>query len=187
MKIIKQKKPYTPDCGDYLWLPDYICELKPSDFEKEVIPLSCLYCANPWKILEDMGVENIQELREKVLHDCPYDKNMQFYGLIPVMIFTDDVSKYRVGKFAEDNCSNDLMFDSDWTKSFSCKDIKNMGTEREEIVYGLPKGGIHKAQLGHPYTTYTLSSDGSGSIVEQKMEMDNGDFVGILIWEWYNK
>lgn len=122
---------------------------------------------------------------EEFTYACPFSAN-EYYWFLPTYIATNDYSPYkealkRTRKIHVDgeHCMGEgpIAFDSGFQKW----SVEGQDT----MVEGM--SGVERALLGHGFTTYTLPSDGHGDIVDAYLELENGDKIAGLLWEWYNK
>lgn len=185
IKIIKQQKPFKYNIGDFEWWTDYIAEFTEQDIENnEVLPLNTRLMQNPWAIMKCMPFdqENLRVMRKTAMYSCPFDEKFVFYGAIPLVVFSDNIDKYRTEYFS--NEEYDIYFDSEWTKGMNCR-VHDMHTGAIRLDF--PFSSCQRAYMGHGFTNCTLPSDGSNRIVSAKIELSNGDWLGIKTWLWFNK
>lgn len=169
---VVQRKPYTPKTGCILSGGDFIVKkVEKTDVLGQVI-FACAAERNPWVSLKSMGV-NSDPLVEAFKYECPYTGNT-FYHFIPVaIVIKNDVDAYRKSPY--DLKDFDYMFDLDWINN----DL--LRGQHPEL------NTISESMLGHGFTTCTLPTDGDGGWIEVLIELDNGDYLFGVCWEWYNK
>ena len=180
IKIIKHKKPIKlGDCGDILfpfktWKTTSIgggwYSKVPREFykTKPFYPLTAIN-QNPWRTLRKLKVA-YSDFKKMVQYKCPYTNYIHYWS-VPVIIFTNNVP-FWVKKHKP--MYEQLYLDQEWIKDFySIKD-------------GLPLSKVQESLLGAGYTEGTRTCDGSGEIKDAIVALDNGDFLGVKVWMWYN-
>ena len=187
MKLIKRTEPRDKtdySFGDYLWWDDYICEIFDEDFkDNQILPLYNMCLMNPWKFMDRLGIE-IKEMKKKAMYSCPYSE-MEFCAVMPFAILSKDIEKYRKGDFKKSVF--DMTWDDDWTRSMSFKGDGENRFLTNLSQYKVPDMNIYEVQMGHGYTFATLHTDGDADMVEAKVGIDNGDWLVIKTWMWFNK
>lgn len=172
IKPVKCEKPYIPETGDIISGGEYIAKRV---LKKEVLgPVIFAYAVerNPWKSLKGMGIDTTS-LEEAFKYECPYTGNT-FYHFIPAaIIIKNDVKVYRKPPY--DSKDYNYAFDLEWINESILKG------QHPEL------GSIAESMLGHGYTSYALPTDGDGGWIEVLIELDNGDYLFGVCWEWYNK
>ena len=127
---------------------------------------------NPWSALKKLGVDH-KDFFEKVKYTCPYNNYVHYWG-VPVIIFTDDVktwtARHKVHK-------EEMYLNKEWMRNFFPPKVKD----------SLPFTKIQRALLGPGYTNMTIATDGSGYLYDGLVAIDNGDFLGVKVWIWFNK
>jgi len=192
--------PIDPELGDHLFGERWLAPLTQQEVEEKEVLFLHMWNNNIWRILVGLGHDEkaLDDFKQEVSYECPFDGNFSFYGVIPVAIMSDDISKYRSERF--ENESYDIFWDAEWMRDMG--GLKNSRSynaitstecflsERElesDFYYQLPLCGTERAFLGHGYTCGTLPTDGHGRLVQAKIPLDNKDFVGVITWIWYNK
>jgi hypothetical protein len=140
--------------------------------DKLYYPLTAV-SQNPWTALKQLGVEH-REFKKLVEYICPYNEYVHFWS-VPVLVFTSDVknwtARYKTG------VREDMYLDKEWMRKFFPPKVKD----------ALPFTKIQRALLGPGYTEMTIVSDGSGYLYDALVALDNGDFLGMKVWMWFNK
>jgi hypothetical protein len=145
----------------------------PEDFyeNKPYYPLTAV-AQNPWVALKKLGVD-CDDFKKKVEYICPYNDYVH-YWCVPVLIFAKDVknwtSRYKIHR-------EEMYLDSEWVRNFTPPKVKD----------ALPFTKVQRALLGPGYTEMTIVSDGSGYLYDAIVALDNGDFLGVKVWMWFNK
>jgi hypothetical protein len=171
IKPVIQKKPYKPEIGDILSGGEYLLKKVGSKDKLGDVIFACAADRNPWESLKKTDID-IDPLKKAFKYECPYTGNI-FYHFIPAaIVIKSDVKVYR--KTPLDDKDYDFMFDLDWVKNI----LKDHHPELDEIS---------QSMLGHGYTYGTLPTDGIGGWIEVLIELDNGDCLFGICWEWYNK
>jgi hypothetical protein len=180
IKLVKPKIPYKPECGDLNWgqndINEWLTSLKnilPVGAQtipgKKRLTASAIW-EHPWESLRNLGVDAEQlNLR----YECGVT-GLEFWVVVPVAIWTDDVRRYRHKPYTDS--SFDYAFDLDWHEKMmpSYQDLNHIPN-------------INKIMLGTGYTGFCRPSDGSHQIIGLFAPLDNGDFLQVHTWEWYNK
>lgn len=183
IKIIKHEDPEPVQTyGDILYpFKDWDSTLTgdkwyskfPEEFyeDKPYYPLTSI-CQNPWEALIKLNV-NCFDFKEQVEYECPYNHYKHFW-CVPVFIFSDNI-KFWVDRHKTP--TPEIYLDRGWMKNFFPAKTKN----------GLSFTKIQRALLGPGYTHGTMMCDGSGYLYDALLSLDNGDFVGVKVWMWFNK
>jgi len=127
---------------------------------------------NAWDATIKLGINSF-DFKESVRYECPYNKYLHYWS-IPVALFTDDI-KFWTKRY--NNMFSEIQQDDFWMKKFHPIKTKN----------GLPFTKIQRALLGPGYTVGTLETDGSCYLYDAIVALDNGDFLGVKVWMWFNK
>lgn len=170
LTIEKKSSPhFQPEIGDFLFATEFIDSYVKKDEDLMMFPLIFMPRYHPFVNMKRLNI-NIDLLLKQSKYDCPFTEN-SFIGLLPVAISTNDSKKYRKNTNFESSVY-DYVFDLEWQKQmFSITQVSN----------------IEQSFLGHGYTTSTLPTDGSNSLVVVKLKLSNDDFIIAKTWEWHNK
>jgi hypothetical protein len=169
---------YEHDYGDLIGdYAQYIREFSKDDLKDLNILNLSYFSPNTWKaVLNNPVFDNdvFQKIKKLTTYDCPYTNN-HYTSLIPISIWSKNVEKY----FSTENFHwfKEMACDKDW----NLKDIELSSFEQVEL------SDIHKLLLGSGYTSGTLMSDGSNSIVPVLIDLDNGDLMYAATFVWHNK
>lgn len=178
LKIIKHEFKTTGDTDVYGNYGEYCKNYDPSIFDdKHVIPLN-YFGASGRKVLKLLApyLNNVEVLVDSSQYDCPYTEYTH-YGLIPVLITTDDPTKYLV-KMPE--WLREAAADKEWNRpKFDLSDEQEL---QENYLTS-----INTILLGSGYTTMTIISDGSNYTEPMVLELENGDNILCFGKVWYNK
>lgn len=168
-KIKHQNKQFIPELGDISPFVDskFLFEIKEWDRDKNLNNLMSLGNGTPFSVLMDLGID-IGPLRQK--YTCPHT-GMDFFSLVPMYIMSNNIQKYREKQFS------DMVLDSEWNW------MQDFDDKTNKPYYDK----IYKSMIGTGYTAYTSSWDGSNSEEIVGVELDNGDILVCLTWQWYNK
>jgi hypothetical protein len=168
--ILAPQHPLIPEIGDFLFATKFI-----HSYVKTTDPISSSFLLffsgidNPFKALKLFNV-HATELEKQSKYECPFIQGNHYFGLLPLAINCSNIKTYRINDFA--SSSFDYLFDTEWQQKFR---------------HPLEIDPIPQSFLGHGYTSGTLPSDGSNSLVNIKVQLSNGDFIIAKTWEWYNK
>ncbi len=169
IKIIPAEKPYKSKNGDLVCSFDnkeiskYLTNQK-SDSQK-IIPLGIIHPI-PWTALSHLGIDysNIT-----ARYTCPYTEYEHFAILPVAVIVNGDIKTYaKVHHY-----NPDFVLDWEW--------------HQKMIPDRLALSRIDKVLLGSGYTAGTRINDGSGSLIQCRAILENGDILHLHLWEWYNK
>jgi len=183
INIVKHKNP-TPvsECGDILApFANWDLTSTGADFysfpdssfygERKFLPINAI-SSKVWSALEVLDIK-CDTFKEEVSYECPFTENTH-YHTIPIYLFSDRVDEII------DNTKQimwkDVYKDHKWQVNMHFQDEKKFQFN-----------SIQKAFMGAGYTHGTLPSDGSGSCEDAIVALDNGDFLGVKVWVWYNK
>lgn len=127
---------------------------------------------NPWRAMETLTVEPYS-FKRSVEYTCPYNKYVHYWA-IPILIFTEDIETW-ISKSRPQGYERYL--DQDWVKRFYPLNTKN----------GFPFTKIHRALLGPGFCHKSGIDEGRGHIYDALVALDNGDFLGVKVWVWFNR
>ncbi len=183
IEIIKHKKPEgLKNCGDILYPFESWRNTNtgagwyskvPDEFLKNslYLPLTSV-SPNSWEALEKLSV-HYSPFKDLVKYTCPYN-GYEHYWCVPVLIFTKDLKTWT------SRCKiryEELYFDQEWVRNFyPCQTKK-----------GLPFTRIQRSLLGSGYTETTMVQDGKSFLYDAIVALNNGDFLGVKVWMWFNK
>jgi hypothetical protein len=170
-----KKDVYVPECGDIIFdCAKYLVPICKSQKKLPEVLAKTPFVSpgwlhpNPWVALEEFEIDCKEFAKACEYEDC-YTGNTSF-AAVPVAILTDDTNKYRLSAKKE---WYDGAFDHEWNRQ--------MHPDWWKI------GEIGKILMGTGYTSGTTIMDGSKSRIPLKAPLDNGDFLLVWCWEWYNK
>lgn len=177
IKLVLPEVCYMPEIGDVLWPgAQYLLSKKHvDDFfsqnvqKKDIVPL-CWLNLNPIKALKLLKIDD--SVFKSSNYQCPYFET-NHHGIVPYAL-VGDKGKLDTYKDKTDSWRN-WIFDFDFSSSAR-------GTSLAE-----GPSDILKLALGSGYTIGTLCSDGSGSIIKGLMKLEDGHYLAVFFWEWYNK
>lgn len=174
IKPVVQKKPYKPEIGDILSGGEYLVKKISNKDRLGPFIFSTTISRNPWESLRQMGID-VDPLIKVFKYECPYTNNIYFH-FIPAAILLENKNKAKVyRKPPLDDKSWDFMFNVDWINDNL---LRGAHPELDPISLSM---------MGHGYTKGTLPTDGNGGFIETLIELDSGDHIFGLCWEWYNK
>lgn len=179
-RIVQQNTPYTPEIGDvgvYGNFDRYIRELTQEEFDKHLKGSTMMPLMWPspdtWLTLRRLNFEygHVHALSQACLNECAYF-GQTYYALLPMYLMARNPSIY----FQHHECKppyEDIMCDTDWNLSQwkAEKDIPRMA----------------QVAMGSGYNAGIHLNDGSCSKKTVAMDVDTGDTIACLVWEWYNK
>ena len=176
IKVIHADKPYKPKNGDL------VCGFDNEEVEKylqdpgnnlpegQVLPL-CLIHPNTWQAVKLLDIDAKPICCR---YECPYT-NYEFYSIVPAVLVSTDLNA-KWGKIVQKVAR--------WTPDYVLDHEYHRETYKER-VFDLNE--IGKFLIGPGYTHGTHITDGSGSIINAIVNLDNGDFLYVYLLEWYNK
>jgi len=184
IEIIKQAKPYQPKHGDILYGADFlICTLNDGPGMEikttlpQAFPLSRVNHLS-WSALNILGI-NADSLRKWVNYKCPYMKQT-YNWMVPFAVRSLDIKKYApaleehgFGEPAQQFSRTNLILDWQYHAD-TVEDWRTVMTR------------FHSLMMGSGYTEGTRTTDGFGEQKQGFVELDNGDFLEVWFWEWYN-
>lgn len=166
-----QKMVWKDFFGDILYCDKYIYGLVEESDRERMVPLTS---ALPWKAMERFGIEGASTLRDESCYTCPWTDNSYFWFVPYALIINGSPDVYKPKEMPQHLVSQyDYSLDLKWHARYFKNDP--------------PPSDIQLALLGHGYTSFTLPSDGSGSVWKTKIQLSNGDFIAGFMWVWYNK
>lgn len=169
--LLKTNKPYKPKIGNLMAsfysekATDYFSNITETPKGEEL--LLSIINPNPWVALKKIGV-NVSPIN--MTYKCPYT-NYEFYCVVPILIFSTDITKYKGKKLFYDE---DYLLDYDFHRKMFNSSMHQPSS-------------IQKLLAGSGYTSGTMINDGSASKKFAISEMSNGDKLYLMVWEWYNK
>lgn len=170
--VVKPEQPYNPKCGDVCWgdkeIGKWLFEKTPERIDKRQRFRLDTYLENPWDGLALVGVAAHQLNRR---YECPVT-GLEFWMVVPFCLWIKDVKTYRVGALTASHY--DYAFDIDFHE--------HMFAHRDGEV-----PNIHDKMLGTGYELGCRPNDGHGKVIELLAELENGDYLQVFTWEWYNK
>lgn len=183
-KVIVSKKPFKPEIGDILYGEEYFEQFTKTDLKDvDIIPLRSINLLNPWQALRDFHVDP-HPFQSEVEYYCPLLRQ-NYYWAVPTYILTKNIEQYL------ENTRHAMLYRNDWEwlremgKEGSIKDPYNNIQQFERHILFMSRAT--NLLLGTGFTEGTLPTDGHGSLEEAKVGLDNGDFVTVNLWVWYNK
>jgi len=194
MKIVEPDNLYVPDIGDVLWgagadwsAPEpgepisierraalSLNVLDGTEFDNEIL-LTSNVRAHSIKVMAAMGLDTKWFF--------PYRDGytgFKVYGIMPVAVLSDNISKYK-----EQLKLSDYALDNEWTKHNAELVPKSYNKPAYMDIFELTK--VQKHLMGTGFTYVCSGYDGSNSCIPAKMKLDNGDWLFVWFWEWYNK
>lgn len=159
------------DGGDILFGKEYLASATEAERlgQTPFVLLEAIH-PNPLTALISLRVDT-DAFERAMTYTCPYTTYTHLWA-VPVAILSSRPSLYPPSDaFAR---SYAHAFDWRW----------NAGQWGDRI-FKLDRVG--QMLLGSGYTNFTGAQDGSGSQELNKVPMDNGDFVLVRHWVWYNK
>lgn len=176
--------------GDVLWKAGRFLQALPDPFP--IGGFISLYnvTAHPFQALKVLGIE-AADLKAESLYTCPYT-NYDHFGIMPTAVLSENVEAYRPAlEIRGSNHGADFALDCDFHRSERTDKQIVEGETCDETGYhfsGLFElTSVQRSLLGTGYTVGTLMSDGHGAIKHGRIELDNGDWLFVHFWEWYNK
>lgn len=121
--------------------------------------------------------EEAKKLIEKSMKDLFLET--EICPILPMYVFTDDMGIHleRINGNETEYFTADefLIKDEDWTDwDKFCHRIHRLDN-------------VQRGSLGTGYTDFTGPYDGSASLELFGIELDSGEFLVGVLWEWYNK
>lgn len=170
--IVKPERPYQPECGDLCWgdkeIGKWLVKKTAKAIGKRRRLLLNTYVDNPWDGLSMMGVA-AHALNKR--YECPIT-GLAFWMVVPYCLWVADVNRYRVGALLSSHY--DYAFDVDFH-----------GQMFPYQAGHIPP--VHDKMLGTGYDLGCRPNDGHGQVIELLAPLENGDFLHVFVWEWYNK
>jgi len=166
---------YKPKIGDILYGEKWFESIKEVEDKLQAVLLGAL-AVNTWYVLEKLGVQ-VEDLKKEIEYTCPY-LDHQFYWCMPVAL-CGDIEKYRANaREAFGKMYADYSFDTSFINHAG-------GLGENPIKWEL--SDVTRLWMGSGYTVGTLISDGSRGRQRVSVPLDNGDWIMVETWEWYNK
>jgi hypothetical protein len=133
---------------------------------------------HPWKALEKAGCENVAELKENFAYQCVLLEETR-HAFVPTGIQTtaEGLEKYR-GNFEKD-------FFPGLGMDYLCSidDLESADIWRAEDTLNR----FQRLVLGSGYTFACLPSDGDATLEPVDIQLDNGDRLLGLVFNFYGK
>lgn len=174
-KFILPEKTFKENiCGDFLFGDErYIGVFDKSMYKKSFIKLQNLDY-NPLEVLETLDID--KKFFEQFKYVCPIT-HMEFYGVIPLIILTENIEKYLLMAKGENYYKHykDMYLDMDFQRAY-WNDKLNIN---DDI---LSKIELSMLGTGYKYMPY----DGMSSIKYCTIPMDNGDTMVCAAYIWFN-
>jgi hypothetical protein len=174
IKILKNEKGYSLPNGDIgiYHLRDWI-EVFPSAEKFEWNRWNFFHLEyiskNPWLAAKKLHIE-VEPLMEATAYRCPIMRET-YTACVPYGIATKHEQLETYSKHAPPHCRA-MLLDKEWIKKHVVK----------------WKGGIwHTLIMGSGYKEPILPSDGSNSKMLSAVKLDNGDYMLVWHFVWYNK
>lgn len=154
-----------------------------TEFTNNQILMICCVHPNPIRAAEILGLNT----EFFCGHKDPYT-GAAVYAIIPTAILTDDIHKYA-------DCLQgvpfpELALDSEFAKDMNGKQTfkpRPFRVDEQEINEIFKLTHIQSLMSGSGYTFGCLQNDGHHYQLPAKVKMDNGDWLFVWFWEWYNK
>ncbi len=207
IRIVDAEQQYIPENGDVLWgaasdwagshleegweqKPEYqervsglkLNVLNGTEFKDNQILMMVWVGQNPIRAAKVLGID----IKFFCAHKDPYTGS-KVYGIVPTAILTDDTQKYAESlkhiPFQETALDSDFHKEMYGKHTFKSRPGKR-GQEINELFKLTP---IQCQVMGSGYTDGCRANDGSHYQTPAKVKMDNGDWLFVWFWEWYNK
>ena len=174
--IVRATKVYHPSIGDIEvyglepWLRKY--DKQRAEDAPGIFLLDYTRTSHGWAALKKLGID-AEEMRRNSQYECPLT-DRDYWAAMPRRIYTDDIRRYV---HAVPSWMEKMAQDMSWVRDIAMRDIgENPKPDRVETC-----------MLGPGYTDFILPCDGHSSIVENMVELSNGDQLVVAHHEWYNK
>lgn len=168
IKVKEQDIPLKTDIGNInpFYDENILCAIPTLDRSKFLNSILSLEEGSVFESLRKAGIDT-SSFEQTYL--CPYS-GLEFYSLVPMFLISNDLSLYiKRTEF------NDMAFDKEWM--WDRQDPNNLFNPSD----------LNKSMLGSGYTYGCNISDGSNQYLLVAIELDNGDKLICLTWEWFNK
>ena len=183
VRVVKHKAPVpVDDIGDILFPRDagmWFSKFKRDQLTGRALIFMAQVYPNSWTSFGMLGGDS--NFRLNVMYQCPWSDNL-YYWFVPVVLITKNVDS--LADWLEDskvpNYKRDMIMDTGWTERMV---VNEFFDENDS----LDPTGVQRIDLGHGYTTGTLPNDGSGSLHDGTVALNNGDMLAGKVWVWYNK
>jgi hypothetical protein len=205
VSLVEPAEPYKPVCGDVNWGAGRFLQPLPDPLVFPGFIVLTNVTAHPFHAMTALRIETADMMVEGT-YQCPYTKYDHF-GIVPTAVISENVEAYRPAlKHATGlPWDADFMLDHDFHRSnhtdeqlafgdtVLLQDVHlSVGATLSQKAYREFPGlfeltSIQKSLIGPGYTSGTLKTDGHGKIKTGKIELDNGDWLFVHFWEWYNK
>lgn len=183
-KFKKAEKLLEPDgdidvYGNYL---PYLREVDESQLRKNAgfSPMPLMWISpNTWYDLQvlNFDMKQIRDLCKGCTNEDPYFRQ-EYYALFPLILFAKNPSIY-FKHFDHEPYYQSPMCDSEWNRRN--KEFEKFKMKEEDLPKMLHVG------MGSGYNDGIMMNDGSAYKRFVCMDLENGDFVLAVTWEWFNK
>ncbi len=183
IKIIRHMNPVAPcDIGDILspfknWESTstgagFFSKPDKSFYgEKKFLPVNAI-SDNIWKALEGLDIK-FDTFKKAVSYECPYTGYIHYHA-VPIYLYSDRVNE--IVDNAKYICYKDLYKDHKWLIDVHFAEEKTFSFS-----------SIAESFMGPGYESGLLPSDGHGRAHDALVALDNGEYLGVKVWVWYNK
>ena len=143
--------------------------------KRKFLPLVAI-SQRTWSAAEILGIK-VDKFKKSLEYECPYTEYTHYWA-IPIYLFSERVDE--IVDNTEEIYWKDYFKDHKWQ-------AKEHFPKHEKGEHEFACNSIAKSFLGAGYTYGILPSDGHGRIHDAITALDNGDFLGMKVWVWYNK
>lgn len=162
----------------------YMAESPSQEFLDACNPVSLSFWSyRPMRSMLQVGIDKsdlIQFFKAVKVSDDPFS-GMDYYGVVPSILLTADLSKYDTSEIRTAHLG--MAQDKKWNREYTFGGMFEPG---DDFMQWPPTGG-ERGMMGSGHTDFTLPSDGSASMTNTFLTLDNGDFVMCHAWCWHNK
>jgi hypothetical protein len=147
-----------------------IKELTPEVLKLDIIP-TMIISTSAFNALAKMNIPKdfLDKLKQASMYTCPWTENT-YFGTLPIAVATFNKNNYK-------DLLTDYQLDTEFHLSMNGGDVKKL------LIPNL----VELSFIGHGYTSATLPSDGSHTLVLCTIELPNKDFAICLTYAWHNK
>jgi len=176
-RMVEVSKTYEPKIGDLWFGREFISgEYRPED-TKDLHYMPLFGSISKWNSLKKfIDPEQWSRFKKQNKYQCPFRKKNSYIGVMPIAIFTKDVSQYE-----------DLINEKDWYQTLMLNRDNFYSWEDSVINLNYRLTTVDTSILGHGYDDGRYPSDGDGKWKEYKINLENGDLLIVVALEWYNK
>lgn len=189
IRIVKPEKIYEHEYGDtdiYGKHYKYLAPIDWADFDVlNPMPISDGYGSNVWKLLIHFGIsmKDVKNLKKWSKNRCPCSE-MTYNAIVPLVILTDDATKYLDIMFPDRKpIFYDMFIDANHNRNMNWCVDEYVNKRKPEYHMN----NVRRAMLGSGYNEGILPSDGSNSFDFAAIPLDNGDKIVVITWVWHNK